>query len=57
MRYKLITLEQYEKLQKTDIKYAAFYKKDSEKYNVVYLESDTALIRSATEQSSKDMSR
>ncbi len=51
LRYKLISEEQLHQLQKAeDIKYAAFYKKDKEKYNIVYLDSDNQKINKALER-------
>lgn len=51
LRYKLISKEQLLLLQKSaDINYAYFYKKDKEKYNVVYLESDTDKVNKAIQK-------
>jgi len=51
--YKLVTSEQYEQLKTTDIKFAAFYKKDSEKYNIVFLNSEAEMIKQQTESKPK----
>lgn len=49
--YKLISEEQLHQLQKSeDFKYAAFYKKDKEKYNIVYLERDNQKVNKALER-------
>lgn len=51
LRYKLVSEEQLNQLQKSsDIKYACFYKKDKEKYNIVYLEGDNDKVNKALQK-------
>lgn len=54
LRYKLLSKEQIENLKQTDIKVAVFYKKDIQKYNVVYLDSDADQVNNATQKENKN---
>lgn len=44
LKFKLVTSEQFEKLRNSDITYAWFYKKESDKYNIVFLEAEEKKI-------------
>lgn len=54
LRYKLLTKQQLDNLKQTDIRFAVFYKKENQKYNVVYLDSDSEQVKKATQKENQN---